>query len=150
MRPGESQHAEAAGSAQQAVQRSGVQYNTFVGAAQARSVASSAPPLAVPQRRAFAARLRGRDDLLSEIDGLIWTPARRPRVVLVHGMGGVGKTTIVQTLAHGAAERGTKTWWVRAAVRTARGPRSTRSPSTRGRWTRTSTTRIRPMCSGAP
>lgn len=114
MRPGESQHAEAAGSAQQAVQRSGVQYNTFVGAAQARSVASSAPPLAVPQRRAFAARLRGRDDLLSEIDGLIWTPARRPRVVLVHGMGGVGKTTIVQTLAHGAAERGTKTWWVRA------------------------------------
>ncbi|MFF3439603.1 tetratricopeptide repeat protein [Streptosporangium sp. NPDC002721] len=114
MRPGDSQHAEAAGSAQQAVQRSGVQYNTFVGAAQARSVASSAPPLAVPQRRAFAAGLRGRDDLLSEIDGLIWTPARRPRVVLVHGMGGVGKTAIVQTLAHSAAERGTTTWWVRA------------------------------------
>jgi hypothetical protein len=61
------QQAEATGSAQQAVQQSGVQINLFIGATQARAIAASAPPLAVPHRAVPVERLHGRDELLGRL-----------------------------------------------------------------------------------
>src|SRR6266508_2480278 len=55
---------------------------------EAHSLAASAPPITVPQRRVG--------------------------VVVLHGIGGTGKTTVALEIAHRALARGVTTWWVPA------------------------------------
>ena len=66
-----SQTSRAQDHAQQAAQQSGIQYNFFLGSVQARSVAATAPPIAVPQLLIPSYALRGRDELLQHIDDLV-------------------------------------------------------------------------------
>jgi tetratricopeptide (TPR) repeat protein len=58
-------------------------------------------------------RLRGRDQLLSRLDALVWAPDARTHVLA--GPGGGGKTAVALWLAREAARRGVPAWWVPAA-----------------------------------
>lgn len=85
-----------------------------------RSLASSAPPIVVPQRRIPARRLRGRSALLDGLEKFIAAGGRGDTaeddssVIVLHGIGGAGKTTVALELAHRARDRGYKTWWIPA------------------------------------
>ena len=86
---------------------------------EAHSLASSAPPITVPQRRVSADRVQGRGALLDQVDPSVGEDEggghrRRARVVVLHGIGGVGKTTVALEIAHRALARGATTWWVPA------------------------------------
>ncbi len=86
---------------------------------EAHSVASSAPPITVPQRRVSADRVHGRGALLDQVDPSVSEDEggghrRQGRVVVLHGIGGVGKTTVALEMAHRALARGVATWWVPA------------------------------------
>jgi hypothetical protein len=113
------QRAEASANAQQAAQQSGIQLNTFVSPAQARSLASSAPPIVAPQRK-MEPKFQDRDDILDYADLIINSIASGandevPRVILLHGIGGVGKTTALKEIAHRAIDVDVTAWWVQAA-----------------------------------
>jgi len=117
--PAPSQIAHAREQSQQAVQQSGNQYNLFVGAAQAQSIASSAPPIVVPQKRVASGQLRGRSSLVDSVTSLLAyngpnNSPRRDRVVALYGLGGVGKTAVSLEVAHSFIEQGITTWWVSA------------------------------------
>lgn len=58
-------------------------------------------------------RQRGRTRLLGEL-GRAVTDLDGPRVHVLHGLGGVGKSFVALSLAHWAASRGVVTWWVSA------------------------------------
>ena len=82
-------------------------------------MASSAPPITVPQRRVSADRVHGRGALLDQVDPSVSEDEggghrRQGRVVVLHGIGGVGKTTVALEMAHRALARGVATWWVPA------------------------------------
>ncbi|MFI7454718.1 tetratricopeptide repeat protein [Nonomuraea sp. NPDC049714] len=120
---GSSQHltvqsSHALNRAQQAAQQSGIQYNIFIGAAQARSVAATAPPIVVPQLKIASETLRGRADLLEYAGGFIGTArpgaTSEPRVTVLYGLGGVGKTTLALEIAHRAIQNHHKVWWIPA------------------------------------
>jgi len=97
----------ASGSAEQAVLGSGTQ-NVYFGAEEAR--AEAAVSIAAPfGQRDESLPLRGRDELLAELAG----PG--PRVRVVHGLGGCGKTRLALEAAHEAQLLGTEVWWVSAA-----------------------------------
>lgn len=86
---------------------------------EAHSLASSAPPITVPQRRVSPDRLHGRAMLLRDVELLLndGNDDRRQRhagVVMLHGIGGSGKTTMALEIAHRALTRGITTWWVPA------------------------------------
>ncbi len=104
--------------AQQAAQQSGIQYNIFIGAAQARSVAATAPPIVVPQLKIASQSLRGRAELLEYAGEFIGAPqpgvAGGPRVTVLYGLGGVGKTTLALEIAHRAIQNDRKVWWIPA------------------------------------
>jgi tetratricopeptide (TPR) repeat protein len=94
---------------QQATLGTGAQHNYFGGVpAEAETPVSIAPPAG---QRDGRFPLRGRDEVLSELlavhDG--------PRVRVIHGMGGCGKTSLVLEAGHLARERGAEVWWVSAA-----------------------------------
>ncbi len=86
---------------------------------EAQSFASSAPPIIVPQRRVSPDRVHGRQTLLRDIDTFlddgddVWHQ-RQAGVVVLHGIGGIGKTTVALEIAHRALARGVTTWWVPA------------------------------------
>jgi tetratricopeptide (TPR) repeat protein len=87
---------------------------------EAHSVASLAPPITPPQRRVPPDRLRGREQLLTQL--ATWLPnactARsidESSVLVLHGAGGIGKTTIAVELAHRAGIANALTWWVQAS-----------------------------------
>ena len=86
---------------------------------EAHSLASSAPPITVPQRRGSPHRLHGRDTLLRHVAAFLDNgddvrQQRQAGVVVLHGIGGVGKTTVELEIAHRALARGVTTWWVPA------------------------------------
>jgi len=117
-RPSTAQIGYALDRAQQAAQQSGVQYNLFVGSAQARSVAAAAPPIVVPQPKVPARLLRGRAEILRKSDRLLG-PAppdedTRQRVTVFYGMGGVGKTTLALEIARRALAKRIAVWWIPA------------------------------------
>ena len=59
------------------------------------------------------AEVRGRGELVD----LLWeeVSAAEPRLSVVHGLGGCGKTTVSLSVAHRAREQGREVWWVSAA-----------------------------------
>jgi tetratricopeptide (TPR) repeat protein len=96
---------------QQAALGAGTQHNYFGGVPPATEVpVSIAPPVGQRDER-FP--LRGRGGLLGEL----LTVNKGPRVQVVHGMGGCGKTSLAVEAAHLATRRGAEVWWVSAAER---------------------------------
>jgi tetratricopeptide (TPR) repeat protein len=86
---------------------------------EAHSLASSAPPIVVPQRRLSPDRIHGRATLLRDVDAFLddgdgVRHQRQAGVVVLHGIGGIGKTTVALEIAHRALARGVTTWWVPA------------------------------------
>jgi tetratricopeptide (TPR) repeat protein len=76
-------------------------------AAKAGDVAHNLPR----RNRAFI----GREGLLADMGGLLDSNAvRLPRVVVLHGCDGVGKTEVALELAHRRLERSTLVWWIAA------------------------------------
>ena len=63
-----------------------------------------------PRNRAFAGRERVLRDAEAELGGATGAP----RVLVLHGLGGVGKTELALELAHRRRAEHTVTWWVRA------------------------------------
>ena len=93
----------------------GTQHNKFIHtyierqviqSREAVSVVSVAAPLG---QRDDRLPIRGRDGLLSEL------VEAGPRVWVVHGLGGCGKTRVALEAAFGAQQRGIEVWWVSAA-----------------------------------
>jgi HEXXH motif-containing protein len=84
-----------------------------------RSQALAAAPLAVPQRRVAADRLRGREGLVAKLTSAVTQridgDASVPGVWLLCGMGGCGKTTVALETAHRLAGSSTRVWWVSGA-----------------------------------
>ncbi|MFG2716467.1 aKG-HExxH-type peptide beta-hydroxylase [Streptomyces goshikiensis] len=82
--------------------------------------AEATVPLALPHRRVAKGRLRGRDGLVANLTA---AAARRsggdpapPRVWVLSGMGGCGKTTVALEAAHELANASTQVWWVPEAA----------------------------------
>jgi tetratricopeptide repeat protein/NB-ARC domain-containing protein len=110
------QDASARDHAQQAVLSHGVQHNYFgdgSGSRQLDVALSISAPLGLRDDR-FP--LRGRSGLVAELTGLLGggKSATGPRVRVLHGMGGCGKTSIAVEVAAEAVSRGVETWWVSA------------------------------------
>lgn len=62
---------------------------------------------------------RGRDRLVRQLSGVhSWQLRRVPRVRVLHGMGGAGKTTIAQAAAERLQASGVLVWWISAATET--------------------------------
>ena len=96
---------------QQAALGAGTQHNYFGGMPR---VTEAPVSIALPAgQRDGRFPLRGRGKLLGELvaaDG-------GPRVRVIHGMGGCGKTCLALEAAHLASQRGVEIWWVSAAER---------------------------------
>ena len=60
--------------------------------------------------------IRGRDDLLHDLERLLTDDHPEPHVRILYGMGGCGKTTVALEIARRALDRGVPTWWVNAAT----------------------------------
>lgn len=97
-------------SAQQAVLGTGTQ-NIYFGTREQRATATS---LAIPLgRRANQSPLRGRDELVDTLAASALEAASlRPRVHVIHGMGGCGKTSVALEVAARLMQSGVDAWWV--------------------------------------
>ncbi|WP_221329480.1 tetratricopeptide repeat protein [Actinoplanes sp. L3-i22] len=63
--------------------------------------------------------IRGRDRLVDQMAARYsWRGRHRPRVNVLHGMGGAGKTTVAQLVAGRLTRAGVRVWWVSAATAT--------------------------------
>jgi RecA/RadA recombinase len=106
---GVGQEVTGSGQAQQAALGQGVQHNYFgTRPGGPEAPVSIAPPLGQRDER-FP--LRGRDFLLNDLAG----GAGGPRVHVVHGLAGCGKTRVALEAASMAQQRGAEVWWVSAA-----------------------------------
>jgi plasmid stability protein len=101
------QEASASGSAQQAVLGSGTQ-NVYLGERERQREAAVSIAAPVGQRD-DSLPLRGRNELLAELAGA------DPRVRVLHGLGGCGKTRLALEVAYQAQQDGAEVWWVSAA-----------------------------------
>jgi hypothetical protein len=90
--------------AKAAVLGSGVQ-NVYLGGRQPEPTVSIAPPFGL---RPEGLPVRGREGLLADLE------AAGPRVRVLCGLGGCGKTRLALEIAARAAERGARVWWVPA------------------------------------
>ena len=109
------QIAQATGSSSQAVQISGTQNNTFkiLRDEPELSIPSLAPPFALLER----ANIRGRGALVTDLLNRLTPEAQdKDRVIVLHGLGGNGKTSVALMLARKAQQRGMDVWWVWAAT----------------------------------
>ncbi|MEV6523616.1 hypothetical protein AB0M43_16825 [Longispora sp. NPDC051575] len=95
-----------------AVLGAGSQDNSGAVAMLAGIEGSVAPPFG---RRVPGRPLRGRDDLLGTLEGVLTDSAQWPRVRVLHGLSGCGKSSVALELAARADERGIPTWWVSAS-----------------------------------
>jgi transcriptional regulator with XRE-family HTH domain len=69
-------------------------------------------------RLARQPRIQGRARLLDELAMLLWQPVGAnagPRVRVLHGLGGCGKSTVALSLARQAERQGVRVWWVPAS-----------------------------------
>lgn len=77
--------------------------------------AALAAPLRPPaQRLDHEPRIRGRDDLVDELEGLLDRRTDAPGVRVLCGMGGCGKTTVALELARRTLAHDIPAWWVSA------------------------------------
>ena len=98
-----------------------MQVNTFIGALQAKSVASAAPPIALPQRRIRQTSSRPHRNLrLAEQLSVPAGEAQATSTVVLHGIGGVGKTTLALELARRRQDEGAGLGSTEAAQRSDR------------------------------
>ena len=97
------------GQARQAILGTGVQYNYFGDPGHEREpgVSITAPVGQLDERLP----LRGRDSLVS----ILANRAAKPRVKVVHGLGGCGKTRLALEVANRIMQRGAAVWWISAA-----------------------------------
>ncbi|WP_446211019.1 FxSxx-COOH system tetratricopeptide repeat protein [Micromonospora sp. IBSANI012] len=105
------QFVSAAGWAQQAVQGAGTQHNYFLAPASAEALPSIAPPWG---RRNPQAPLRGRDSLVERLSRIVTAQSDSPRVHVLYGLGGTGKTRLSLEVARRIAAQGVEVWWVSA------------------------------------
>lgn len=66
--------------------------------------------------------LRGRDDLINHLNGIVARSAQlhgAPRVHVLHGLGGCGKSMVSLAVADRAAAKGITTFWISAVDRSA-------------------------------
>ena len=87
------------------------------------------PPVPVRppfERLAQGPAIRGRRGLLEELTGILDDPRAEPRVRVLHGLGGAGKTSVALVAARHAKSRGIPVWWIRgtSAGSVAQGMRS--------------------------
>jgi tetratricopeptide (TPR) repeat protein len=75
----------------------------------------SVVPLTPPQRTNKPA-IEGRHALLDELAELLSGPSAGPRVQVLTGMGGVGKTTVATELARRASAATIPAWWISAVT----------------------------------
>ena len=109
MLPRVRQEFSASGTAQQAVLGSGTMHvHVYLGGRE-RSPEPVVSIVAPVGQRDDDVPLRGREALLADLVG----PG--PRVRVLHGLGGCGKTRLALEVAFQAQQRGTEVWWVSAA-----------------------------------
>lgn len=97
-------------SGRQVVLGSGVQINKFLGPDVREEVVAT---IAVPTGRRYDnSPLRGRDDLIEEL--LTAPSGPGPRVRVLHGLGGGGKSSVALEVAYRLQDRGVEVWWVPA------------------------------------
>lgn len=77
-------------------------------------IVSLTPPL---ERLEGEPVLRGRDAALADLVGRVTgaAPAESPRVHVLHGLGGCGKSTLALAVAREAVAAGVRTWWLNAS-----------------------------------
>ncbi|MEU3692613.1 aKG-HExxH-type peptide beta-hydroxylase [Streptomyces narbonensis] len=96
-----------------------VNYNYYGAPLPGSTFPGATSPLAVPQRRVAAGRLRGREELVARLTGAVTQrvdgDAGVPGVWLLCGMGGCGKTSVALETAHRLAGSSTRVWWVSGA-----------------------------------
>jgi tetratricopeptide (TPR) repeat protein len=108
------QIAQAFGSSSQAVQIAGTQKNIFnvLRDESEFPIPSLSPPFALLER----ANIRGRDALVADLLSRLTPEAQgKDRVIVLHGLGGNGKTSVALMLAREAQQRDIDVWWVWAA-----------------------------------
>ncbi|AQZ62948.1 Kinesin light chain [[Actinomadura] parvosata subsp. kistnae] len=88
------------------MQYGGIQHVTFGEVERPDQEVSISPPLGDPARP-----LRGRAELMASLECLAG-------VLVLHGLGGCGKTRIAMELAHAATQRKEPVWWISAADQT--------------------------------
>ena len=95
---------------QQRIRLRGIaQANNYRGGADKPGVFSLSPPVT-----SLPDQVRGRDEILSELDGLLTTSGGSGRPQVIAGLGGAGKTTVALRLAAQARSRGAPVWWISA------------------------------------
>ncbi|MES9602144.1 tetratricopeptide repeat protein [Actinomadura sp. NPDC000929] len=93
----------------------GDQYNHFYGVTEISAApVSIAPPLGQRDPR-FP--LRGRDELVDSLLKAVLNKDPNPRVHILNGLGGSGKTSVALEVAAVALNHDVETWWVPAATR---------------------------------
>src|SRR5690606_35007990 len=75
------------------------------------------PPVALPQRQIPPTLLRGRTEVLHLVEKHLTPPVpettgQSTPVAILHGIGGIGKTTLALELAHPKAAQGVQVWWL--------------------------------------
>ncbi|MGV9765597.1 tetratricopeptide repeat protein [Micromonospora tulbaghiae] len=72
--------------------------------------------ITIPSEQPDGKRIRGRDQLMKELaKSFSWFQRSRERAVVLHGLGGSGKTAAATVFAHSMQKKGVRVWWVSAS-----------------------------------